>query len=87
MAVHFITRKSELERVLSTGAFSPTMQKAFSASLLHSRQLYSLKTVVFGDADFDITRMTTAIVEGKKMSTKSTGFRTKYGDAVFAHMP
>ncbi len=78
VAVHFVTRKSELERILLSGVYSYEIQKKFTASLKASRQLVGLKRAVFAETGFEVTAMVTAFVEAKRMSTKSAAFRTTY---------
>lgn len=65
---HLITRKGEIERGLSRGPFTPTMQKEVSGSIQRSKQLHVLTASLFlRREEFDVTRVTTQIVDLKKM--------------------
>ncbi len=83
-AVHLLTGKSELERILLASEYNAPMQQRFAASLSRSRQLYSLRRLVFGVEEFDVTALTTDIVAAKKMSMSAASFRTRCGRASLA---
>lgn len=76
-AAHLITRKSELERILLAGPYTPSMQRAFASSLSQSRQLHTLRNIVFGREEFDVQGMTADIIQQKRMSTASALFRSR----------
>lgn len=77
MTVRLWTKQGEIERLLLSGPHGAAMTRDFAGAVRASRKLFGIRDqLLHSRAPFDVTRLTTAIIEAKGIKSAGAPFHT-----------